>query len=102
VVRAVRRMSFPSGPAIGPERYVSSLPGGDALIVSQRELAEERIRGLVERAIARCGSAIAVARQVGVKPPTVSQWRSGARKPGAIHLLQIQELAQSGELNGTR
>ena len=37
--------------------------------------------------------AAALARELHVKPPTVSQWRAGSKKPEAIKLLQMQDLA---------
>lgn len=53
-----------------------------------------RIRQYVELAVQRCGSAAALARELDVKPPTVSQWRSGLKKPDAMKLVRIQDLAR--------
>ncbi len=58
--------------------------------------AEEKIKRFVELAVCRCGSAAALARNLKVKPPTVSQWRAGRKRPDAIKLIQIQELAEQG------
>jgi hypothetical protein len=55
--------------------------------------AEQKIRWFVERAIGACGSAAALARQLQVSRPTVSQWRSGLKKPDAINLIRVQQLA---------
>lgn len=52
-----------------------------------------KMQRLVESAVAHCGSAAALARELGVKPPTVSQWRSRRKLPDALKLLRIQELA---------
>jgi Mn-dependent DtxR family transcriptional regulator len=51
-----------------------------------------RIRRYVEDAVRNCGSAAALARTLAVKPPTVSQWRRGLKKPGAVNLVRIQNL----------
>lgn len=53
----------------------------------------ERILSFVEAAIRRCGSASALARELGVSAATVSEWRSGRKRPGAIKLILIQDLA---------
>lgn len=55
---------------------------------------EARIQRHVEDAVQSCGSAAALARVLAVKAPTVSQWRAGLRKPDAVHLLRIQDLAK--------
>lgn len=55
---------------------------------------EQKIHWLVELAIKRCGSAAALARELDVTPPTVSQWRTGRKRPDAIKLICIQDLAQ--------
>jgi hypothetical protein len=56
--------------------------------------AEIRIQHYVELAVQSCGSAAALARVLDVKPPTVSQWRTGSKKPDAVHLLRIQDLVK--------
>lgn len=57
--------------------------------------AEQKIQRFVELAITQCGSAAALARQLKVKPPTVSEWRAGRKRPNAVKLIQIQELGQT-------
>jgi len=57
---------------------------------------EARIRQYIELAIKSCGSAAALARELEVKPPTVSQWRTGRKKPDAVNLMRIQDLAKRG------
>ena len=59
---------------------------------------EQKIQRLVELAIARCGSAAALARELKVKPPTVSQWRAGRKRPAAVKLIHIQELVAKSDL----
>ncbi len=56
--------------------------------------AEQKIQRFVELAVAQCGSAAALARNLKVRPPTVSQWRAGRKRPDAVKLIRIQELAQ--------
>ena len=58
-----------------------------------RFTAEEKIKRFVELAIEHCGSAAALARDLKVKPPTVSQWRAGRKRPDAVKLIRIQDLA---------
>jgi transcriptional regulator with XRE-family HTH domain len=55
---------------------------------------EQKIQRFVELAIVRCGSAAALARELKVRPPTVSQWRAGRKKPDAVKLIRIQDLAE--------
>jgi hypothetical protein len=57
---------------------------------------EVRIQKVVEYAVQNCGSAAALARELAVKPPTVSQWRTGKKKPDAVHLMRIQDLVSNG------
>jgi hypothetical protein len=56
---------------------------------------ENRIRQYVEQAVEKCGSAAALARQLHVKPPTVSQWRAGLKKPDAVNLIRVQDIART-------
>jgi transcriptional regulator with XRE-family HTH domain len=72
------------------------LSRADGYRVDDRHVAvEDRIRGYIELAIKRCGSAAALARQLKVKPPTVSQWRKGMKRPDAMKLVRIQDLARA-------
>jgi hypothetical protein len=68
----------------------------DGYHVEDSASVEARIRQYIERAIKRCGSAAALARELEVKPPTVSQWRTGRKKPDAVNLMRIQDLAKRG------
>lgn len=63
--------------------------------------AEEKIKRFVELGISRCGSAAALARYLNVKPATVSQWRAGRKRPNAVKLIRIQELARNFGINTT-
>lgn len=95
MVRGVKRI----GPVVGTN--LGEVPGHTALVSSVRDLrvvaetdsAEKKIQRFIELAIRRCGSAAALARELRVKQPTVSQWRAGRKKPDAVHLIQIQNLA---------
>jgi transcriptional regulator with XRE-family HTH domain len=70
---------------------VTSLAAGYEL--KESPSVEVRIRQYIELAINSCGSAAALARELDVKPPTVSQWRTGRKKPDAVNLMRIQDLA---------
>jgi len=61
---------------------------------------EEKLMRFVERAVANCGSASELARRLRVRPATVSQWRSGVKRPDALHLIRIQEIASLRSLLG--
>jgi DNA-binding transcriptional regulator YdaS (Cro superfamily) len=65
-------------------------------LVAATDPAKEKIQQFVERAVKRCGSAAALARELGVRPPTVSQWRAGLKNPDARNLVRIQELGDKG------
>jgi transcriptional regulator with XRE-family HTH domain len=54
---------------------------------------EQKIQWFVQHAIESCGSAASLARELEVSRATVSQWRSGLKKPDATNLIRIQELA---------
>jgi hypothetical protein len=87
-------------------RSVSGTPAGHAAphVINTRLLelpfahgidsAKREIRTLVQAAILKCGSAAELARTLGVKPPTVSQWRAGRKLPDVLHFIQIQKLAK--------
>jgi hypothetical protein len=56
---------------------------------------DEEIHLQIEQAVRHCGnSGSELARRIGVKPSTVSQWRSGIKRPDVRHFLQVQKLAR--------
>ena len=70
---------------------------GDILSLSsalphEHSVVALRIRQYVELGVKTCGSAASLARRLHVTPPTVCQWRSGRRRPDAVHLIRIQDL----------
>ena len=81
-----------NGPVLSAGRGGISSP--DLFRVVEDVTAEEKIKRFVELAIYRCGSAAALARNLKVKPPTVSQWRAGRKRPDAVKLIRIQEIAR--------
>lgn len=50
-------------------------------------------KDLIERAATRCGSQAAVAREMGVLPLRVTQWKSGTRPCPPDRIDQLAELA---------
>ncbi len=101
MVRGLKRLRPASGTGLGERpghAVILSVP--DLQLVAETESAGQKIHSFIELAIRRCGSAAALARKLGVKPPTVSQWRAGLKNPGAINLIRIQELAN--QANGFR
>jgi hypothetical protein len=93
VARGLKRLRPISGTGLGERpghATVFSVP--DLQLVAETDSAGQKIQSFVELAIRRCGSAAALARKLGVKPPTVSQWRAGLKKPDAVNLIHIQEL----------
>jgi len=87
-LRPISRTGFGEKPG---HAVVFSVP--DLQLVAETDSAGQKIRSFIELAIRRCGSAAALARKLGVKPPTVSQWRARRKNPDAINLIRIQELA---------
>ena len=90
----LKRLHPSSGTGLGKlsgHGFILSVPVLER--IAEPDSAGQKIRKFVELAIRRCGSAAALARKLGVKPPTVSQWRSGRKHPDAVHLIRIQELA---------
>ena len=83
-----------SGPVFAPGRS-GIRSRADRLDMLHGMTVEQKIQLFVELAIKRCGSAAALARELDVTPPTVSQWRAGRKKPGAVKLIRIQDLAQT-------
>src|SRR2546423_1374095 len=69
------------------------LSRSSALRYEQAATVELRVRQYVELAVKTCGSAASLARRLNVTSATVCQWRTGRRKPDAVHLLCIQDLA---------
>jgi hypothetical protein len=61
-----------------------------------------RIRQYVEHAVLASRSAASLARHLHVTPASVSQWRTGRRIPAAVHLIRIQDLANSAHVVNTR
>ena len=59
--------------------------------------AKTELHRIIERAVRCCGSAASLARRLGVKPPTVSQWRAGTKNPDALHLIRLLTLAKQIE-----
>ncbi len=94
MVREGRRVVPFSGAFFGEEPESAAVISAGNPNAGNARSAGARIQRFVELAIRSCGSAAALAREVGVKPPTVSQWRSGHKRPDAVHLLRIQDLAR--------
>jgi DNA-binding transcriptional regulator YiaG len=94
----VKKDVFPAGPIqpAGLAAHSSTLSIANSGHPEDAASVEERIQQYVELAIERCGSAAALARELDVKPPTVSQWRTGRKKPDAVNLMRIQDLAKRG------
>jgi len=85
-----------NGPVPPPAR--SRIPSlADHVALLHGRTAEQKIQLFVELAITRCGSAAALARALNVSQPTVSEWRAGRKRPDAIKLIRIQDLAQTFE-----
>lgn len=78
----------------GLPEHSNVLSPADGYHVEDSAGVEARIRQYIELAIKSCGSAAALARELEVKPPTVSQWRTGRKKPDAVNLMRIQDLAK--------
>jgi hypothetical protein len=94
VVRGLKRLRPLSGTDLGDTPgHVIVFPFRSPQLGAEADSAEKKIQGFIELAIRRCGSAAALARRLGVKPPTVCQWRSGLKNPDAINLIRVQELA---------
>jgi transcriptional regulator with XRE-family HTH domain len=94
VARGLKRLRPISGAGLGERpghAVVFSVP--DLQLVAETDSAGQKIQSFIELAIRRCGSAAALARRLGVKPPTVSQWRARRKNPDAINLIRIQDLA---------
>lgn len=62
------------------------------------ESPDEKIQRFIRLALERCGSASELARRLGVAAATVSQWRSSRKRPDAVHLICIQEIASRRSL----
>jgi len=77
----------------GAPRPSTLLSAHDLIPIAHAEPPELRILKSIELAVTRCGSAAALARVLGVKAPTVSQWRAQLKLPDALHLLKIQDVA---------
>lgn len=99
MVRGLKRLRPTSGTGLGKRpghAVVFSVP--DLQVVAETDSAGQKIQSFIELAIRRCGSAAALARKLGVKPPTVSQWRARRKNPDAVKLIRIQELANQRPL----
>lgn len=83
-------------PLAGLAGHSDLLSLADGCHVEDSASVKARIRQYIELAIKSCGSAAALARELEVKPPTVSQWRTGRKKPEAVNLMRIQDLAKRG------
>lgn len=81
---------------VGLPEHSNVLSLADGYHVEDSASVEARIRQYIELAIKSCGSAAALARELEVKPPTVSQWRTGRKKPDAVNLMRIQDLVKRG------
>ena len=93
MVREVRRVgSVPEARSGALPGHVTVLSIGDLQLIAEAESVEKKIQFYIELAVRRCGSAAALARELGVKPPTVSQWRSGLKNPDAANLIRIQDI----------
>lgn len=80
-----------------PGHSVVLAPDALELIAVAADSPQKKIQRFIELAILRCGSAAALARELGVKAPTVSQWRTGRKNPDAINLIRIQGLAGANQ-----